>query len=136
MSPAVDPPQVETGTSVAGADFWYGHRLASKVDSLVAIHGAGTYATTECEGFGSAVACDRFDALNRYLSIRAASNFDRPPSDGSREDNEWRMKGPAFRNAYRAGRAVADEIAENWDNWCDGPPSTEVTDMTENSTIG
>lgn len=136
VSPAVDPPQVETGTSVAGADFWYGHTLASEVDSLVAHHDAGTYATTECEGFGTAVACDRFDVLNRYLSIRAASNFDRPPSDESRADNKWRMKGPAFRNAYRVGRAVADEIAENWDNWRDGPPITEGKETTENPTVG
>lgn len=124
VSPAINPPQVEVGTSVAGADFWYGQALANEVKSLVASLNAGTYVTTECEGFGAAVACDRFDALNRYLSIRAGANFDRPPSGGSRGESEWRMKGPAFQNAYRVGRAVADEIAGNWDDWCDGPPIT------------
>ncbi|MBP1986922.1 purine nucleoside permease [Halolamina salifodinae] len=120
-APAVDAPAIERGTSVAGADFWYGHTLANEVDSLVDYHGAGSYATTECEGFGSAVACDRFQALDRYLSVRAASNFDRPPQD---EDaaGEWRLKGPAFRNAYRVGRVIADEIAKNWADWRDGPP--------------
>lgn len=125
---ATAPPQLKTGTSVAGADFWYGHTLASEVDSLVASHDAGTYATTECEGFGTAVACDRFGALNRYLSVRSAANFDRPPGDGSTEDNEWRMKGPAFRNAYCVGRAIADEIARNWGDWRDGPPTAEGVD--------
>lgn len=135
VSPAIDPPQVEIGTSVAGADFWYGRTLADEVASLVASHDAGTYATTECEGFGTAVACDRFDALPRYLSIRAATNFDRPPRQGSSDEGEWRMDGPAFQNAYRVGRAVADEIAGNGDNWCDEPLNTEVPEPTGDSTV-
>lgn len=120
--PATDSPRVETGTSVAGADFWYGHTRAAAVESLVSTYDAGSYATTECEGFATAVACDRFDSLDRYLSIRAASNFDRPPSDADQGDEEWRMNGPSFENAYRVGRAIADTIAENWTVWRDGPP--------------
>lgn len=123
---AVEPPGIETGTSVAGADFWYGHSLAADVAALVETYDAGTYATTECEGFGTAVACDRFGLLDRYLSVRAASNFDRPPGGGDRTDSHWRLKGPSFRNAYRAGRAVADEIADNWDRWRNGPPAPET----------
>lgn len=123
--PAADSPRVETGTSVAGADFWYGHRLASEVESLVDAYDAGTYATTECEGFGSAVACERFGLLDRYLSVRAASNFDRSPADARDGSSDWRIKGPAFRNAYRVGRAIADEIAHGWETWRTGPPVEE-----------
>lgn len=125
-TPAVDAPGIETGTSVAGADFWYGHALAADVAELVDAYDAGTYATTECEGFGTAVACDRFGLLDRYLGVRAAANFDRPPAGGDRSDSDWRMTGAAFRNAYRAGRAIADEIAGNWERWRDGPPAPET----------
>lgn len=121
---ATGPPRVQVGTTVSGADFWHGRDLAAAVESLVDTYDAGTYATTECEGFGAAVACDRFDQLDRYLSVRAASNFDRPPADAEERFDGWRMKGPAFENAYRVGRAVADEIAGNWDRWRDGLPST------------
>lgn len=134
-APATGGPRVQTGTSVSGADFWYGHGIAREVEWLVDHYDAGTYATTECEGFGTAVACDRFGALDRYLSVRAASNFDRPPADGGAEDRKWRMKGPAFRNAYRVGREIADEIAENWDVWRDGPPAA-ASDEPEETTIG
>lgn len=123
---AVGSPGIETGTSVAGADFWYGHSLAADVADLVETYDAGTYATTECEGFGTAVACDRFGLLDRYLSVRAAANFDRPPKSGDSDDSDWRMKGAAFRNAYLAGRAIADEIAGNWGDWRDGPPDPDT----------
>ena len=119
--PATDPPGLEVGTTVAGADFWHGETLAAQVESLVETYDAGTYATTECEGFGTAVACDRFGKLDRYLSVRAASNFDRPPEGGERDDDWW-MGGPAHRNAYRVGRAVADAVATDWDRWREGPP--------------
>lgn len=131
VRPATEPPAVETGTSVAGADFWYGETLAAAVESLVESYDAGTYATTECEGFGTAVACDRFGALDRYLSVRAAANFDRPPADTTDRDGDWRMKGPAFRNAYRVGRAIADEIAGNWAAWRDGPPAEPHSSPSE-----
>ena len=123
--PATDPPQLETGTSVAGADFWYGHTRATAVESLVSRYDAGTYATTECEGFATAVACERFGALDRYLSIRAGSNFDRPPVNADKVnevDSEWRMQGPSCDNAYRVGRLVADTIADDWVTWRDEPP--------------
>jgi purine nucleoside permease len=125
--PAAAPPRVTTGTTAAGGDFWFGHELATQVESLVAGREAGTYATTECEGFGTAVACDRLDALDRYLSVRAAINFDRPPEGPTASDDDvahhrWRMGAPAYRNAYRVGRAIADAIADNWTDWRDGPP--------------
>jgi len=122
-SAAAGSPKLAIGTTVSGADFWHGRDLAKAVESLVDTYDAGAYATTECEGFGAAVACDRFDLLDRYLSVRAASNFDRPPADADERFDGWRMKGPAFVNAYRVGRTIADEIAENWVYWRDGPPA-------------
>jgi len=119
---AAGSPELAVGTTVSGADFWHGCDLADAVESLVDTYDAGTYATTECEGFGAAVACDRFDRIDRYLSVRAASNFDRPPVDADERFDGWRMKGSAFENAYRVGRMIADEIAENWECWHDGPP--------------
>lgn len=125
--PAAAPPRVTTGTSAAGGDFWFGHDLAGQVESLVDGREAGSYATTECEGFGTAVACDRLGALDRYLSVRAAINFDRPPAgttaaDGDVAHHHWRMGPPAYRNAYRVGRAIADAIADDWPRWREGPP--------------
>jgi purine nucleoside permease len=133
-APASDPPAVERGTTVA-ADIWHGHALAAQAESLVAEYDAGTYATTECEGFGTAVACDRFGVLDRYLSVRAASNFDRPPGGDADGDaaaatdvgggHELDLEATAYTNAYRVGRAIADAVADDWDRWRDGPPDVE-----------
>lgn len=120
--PASEPPGVTTGTTAAGADFWYGAELAEQVESLVDAHDAGTYAVTECEGFGVAVACDRFDKLDRYLPVRAASNFDRQPAGDGHVDPTARVDEPAIENAYRVGRAVAETVAADWERWRDGPP--------------
>lgn len=114
------PPGVTVGTTVAGADFWHGQQLAEQVESLVDRYDAGSYATTECEGFGVAVVCDRFDRIDRLVSVRAASNFDRPPVVGDAE--HWQLMDEAYTNAYRVGREIADEIAENWETWREGPP--------------
>lgn len=122
-SPATEPPQIAVGTTASGSDFWHGERLAAQVESLVETYDAGTYATTECEGFATAVVCDRFDKLDRYLSVRAASNFDRPPRDAE-ASTDLEIAETAFDNAYRVGRAIADTIANDWEHWRDGPPVT------------
>lgn len=120
--PATSPPSVETGTTLAGADFWHGHALAAEAESLVEAYGAGSYATTECEGFANAVAVDRFGNLDRFLSVRAATNFDRPAPNAP-DAEQWRMGDEAFENAFSVGRAIADDIATNWSEWRDGPPA-------------
>lgn len=59
----------------------------------------------------TATVLERFDALDRYASLRAVANVDRAPPDGDSDASadEFRF-GVATENAFRAGRAVVTEL--------------------------
>lgn len=113
-------PHLGRGTTVAGAEFWHGGGVAAEVEWLVDQYDAGSYVTTECEESGTATALYRHGALDRYLSIRAVSNFDRPPGDVdlATSTHKWENALPlAVENAYRVASAVVDDRLGNPDAW-------------------
>jgi purine nucleoside permease len=102
-------PFVGVGTSVSGSEFWHGADCGAWADGLPAAFGLSPYLTTEMEGFATAAALERFGHLDRYLSVRAASNFDRPaPGADPRESVDSDETGLALAawNAFRVGRAL------------------------------
>lgn len=97
-------PAVVTGTNLAGDELWHGHELARQAEWLVDQYDAPPYRVTEMEDAGTAAALARFDALDRYVSIRAVSNYDRPrPGVSARES--------LFDSAFEAGYEPAIENA-------------------------
>lgn len=113
-SAAVDEPGVLTGTNCCADELWHGRTLAEHVQWLVDEHDAGRYCVTEMEDFGTALALDRFDRLDQYLSVRGIANFDRPAPGETPEES---LFGDGFdagfalglENAVRVARAIVDE---------------------------
>ncbi|MFC7072714.1 phosphorylase [Halovenus rubra] len=99
-----DEPVVVSGANLCGDELWHGRDLAAKAEWLVDNHDVGPYRVTEMEDAGTAAALSRFDALDRYLTIRAISNFDRPQSDTAGEES-------LFGDAFDAGYGLAVENA-------------------------
>jgi purine nucleoside permease len=106
-------PFVASGTSVSGSEFWHGASCAAWADDRCTALSLSPYCTTEMEGFATALALERFGHLDRYLSVRAASNFDRPATDAdafeSLVSDEVGLA-LAAENAFRVGVAVVDEL--------------------------
>ena len=71
--------RVTGGTVVAGGEFWHGTDRAEEVAWLCEQYDTPPYRATVTEDAGTAHALARYDALDRYASIRAISNHDRPP---------------------------------------------------------
>jgi purine nucleoside permease len=97
--------------TVAGDDYWAGATLSREAHYIMSIdtHGRGKYCTAEQEDSAVAEALTRFGYLDRYLDLRAASNFDRPyPGESVRRLlKTFPGYTIATENAYRAGVAVA-----------------------------
>lgn len=106
-------PGVTVGPTVCGDEVWHGEAAATDVERLCAAYGVDGYATTEMEDAGTATALERFGALDRYVNLRAVSNFDRAPSGGDPAESAGEFCFDlATRNAFRAGRAVVSALAE------------------------
>lgn len=123
-------PSVAVGTSVSGTEYWHGRTCSAQAQLLASRYGAGTYSTTEMEGFGTAVALERHGLLDRYLSIRGASNFDRPfPGQTIPEKIEQDDLGldVCLENVYRVGSSVLTRIVEDWEQWREGVPEYAST---------
>lgn len=109
-----DPqPVVEAGTSVSGDEFWHGADLAEQAAWLCAAYGVGDYARTEMEDAGTAAVLERHDALDRWVSVRAVANYDRPLDAWSPDDGVEELSFDlACANAFRAGRAFVDRVRD------------------------
>lgn len=112
------PPTVERGVTLCGDEFWHGEDLAGQAAWLCEQYGVDAHATTEMEDYGTAAALDRVGALDRYLSIRGAVNFDRPaPGESARESLDEGGPGFAFdlamQNVVRVGSRVVEAIRDN-----------------------
>jgi purine nucleoside permease len=130
---AQSTPSVSVGASVSGSEFWHGRTCGSKAQQLAREYGVESYSTTEMEGFGTAAALERFGKLDRYLSIRGVSNFDRP-SPGqdvgeSARQNELALE-TCLENVYRVGSAIVSRILDDWEQWRDGVPARFETVRT------
>ncbi|ELY98828.1 phosphorylase family protein, partial [Natrialba asiatica] len=106
-------PTVERGTTVCGDEFWHGPRYAREVAWLCEAYGVAPYLTTQMEDAATATALDRFGLLDRYLSVRAVANYDRPaPGETVEEsfDGNAASLDLARENAARVGRTVVTEL--------------------------
>ncbi|WP_254280723.1 purine nucleoside permease [Haloarcula marina] len=106
-------PTVDTGVTVCGDEVYHGRTAASQVAQLCESYGIDEFATTEMEDAGTVTALERFGLLDQYLSIRAASNFDREPAGGNPTESIKRdVFGLGTENAVRVGHAIAQELIE------------------------
>ncbi|SDQ32849.1 phosphorylase family protein [Natronobacterium texcoconense] len=106
-------PAVRTGTTVCGDEFWHGPRYAREVEWLCEQYGVAPYVTTQMEDAATATALERFGALERYLSIRAVANYDRPaPGESVEEsfDGTDASLELAIENAATVGSAVVGAL--------------------------
>ncbi|WP_049889140.1 phosphorylase family protein [Natronolimnohabitans innermongolicus] len=106
-------PTIERGTTVCGDEFWHGPRYAREVRWLCEQYDATPYVTTQMEDAATATALERFGLRDRYLSVRAVSNYDRPaPGESVTEsfDGDSSSLELAIDNAERVGRAVVDAL--------------------------
>lgn len=123
---AQSSPSVSVGASVSGSELWHGRICGDEARRLAERYGAAPYLTTEMEGFGTALALERYGLLDRYLSVRGVSNFDRPypgqDVETSLEQGELALEA-CLENAYRVGSAVVSAILEDWEQWREGVPT-------------
>ncbi|WP_324664257.1 phosphorylase family protein [Haloarcula sediminis] len=106
-------PTVDTGVTVCGDEVYHGRTAATQVSELCESYGIDAFATTEMEDAGTVTALERFGLLDQYLSVRAASNFDREPVGGEpTESIERDVFGLGTENAVRVGHAVVQELIE------------------------
>ncbi|MGH3826102.1 MAG: purine-nucleoside phosphorylase, partial [Pseudonocardiaceae bacterium] len=97
--------------TVTGDDFWAGQQLSQTAQYITGLRtdGQGRYCTTQQEDNATATALARHGYLNRYLSLRTASDFDQPFSGQSEADLLATFPGyqPAVENEYLVGATVA-----------------------------
>lgn len=104
-------PGVEIGTTVCGDEVWHGEACAATVADLCETYGLDGFATTEMEDAATATALERAGYLDRYVSVRAAANFDRqPPGRDPTEDLYQHANDLATENGFRAGKRVVDVL--------------------------
>ncbi len=108
-------PAVGVGTTVSGDEFWHGARYARQVEWLCDAYGVAPYVTTQMEEAATATALERFGSLDRYLSVRAVANYDRPAPGQSVEESFEGVPESlelAIENAACVGGAVVDHLVE------------------------
>ena len=105
-------PSIDVGPTVCGDEVWHGDAAAEQVEALCDTYDVDGFVTTEMEDAGTATALSRADLLDHYVSVRAVSNFDRPPAGTAPEDTfesiDFEL---GVENAFRAGRAVVETLA-------------------------
>jgi len=105
-------PGVAVGPTLCGDEHWHGRRLAAQAATLCGAYGLDGYVTAEMEDAGTATALERAGLLDRYVSVRAAANFDRQPPGGDPAESVREMAlDVATGNAFRAGREVVEALA-------------------------
>jgi len=103
-------PRLEQCDTISGDDYWHGAKLSDLATSIVALRsdGKATYCTTQMEDTATAMVLERFGLLDRYVSLRAVSNFDQPYPGQTIEESLSAHSGGfsiASENAYRLGKA-------------------------------
>ena len=111
------PPRlVGEGVNVCGDELWHGDGIAEQVEWLCERRGVGPYRVTEMEDVGTARALERFGHLERYLTVRAVSNHDRPrdstPARAGFFEGEFEDGFPvAVENAVRVAARILEREA-------------------------
>lgn len=118
-------PFVDIGATISSEEYWHGETFSDQAQYICDEADAGTYATTEMEDYATVTALDRYDYLDRYLSLRSVSNFDQPyPGQTVRESLAANSGGflPSLENVFRVGSTLVDDMVENWSSWQSGVP--------------
>jgi purine nucleoside permease len=104
-------PQVSRCDTVTADDFWTGGDASATAQYVVEqwTDDAGKYCTSQQEDNATAGVLAKRGYLDRYLSLRTASDFDQPYPGESAHDvlNTFPGSSIAFTNAYTVGSAVA-----------------------------
>ncbi len=104
-------PYVAACDTVTGDDYWAGQELSQTAQYITDLrtNGQGHYCTTQQEDNATATALARHGYLDRYLSLRTASDFDEPFPGQSVPDLLGTFPGyqPAVENEYLVGSTVA-----------------------------
>ena len=105
-------PGVGVGPTIGSDELYHGREITADVEAFCRAHGLDGFATTEMESAGTALALERFGLLDRYVSVRAVSNFDREPPGGNPEESvDEILFDLGIENAMRAGRAVVERLS-------------------------
>jgi purine nucleoside permease len=104
-------PQVSRCDTVTADDYWTGRDASETAQHVVDqwTNGEGAYCTGQQEDNATATVLAKHGYLDRYLSLRAASDFDQPYPGESTVDvlNTFPGGAIAVANAYTVGSAVA-----------------------------
>ncbi|MDT8914940.1 purine nucleoside permease [Amycolatopsis sp. PS_44_ISF1] len=107
-------PFVATCDTLTGDDYWAGGGLSETAQYVTDIwtKNQGSYCTTQQEDNATAAALARHGYLDRYLSLRTASNFDQPYPGQSVRELLATYPGfePAIDNAYLVGSTVVHDL--------------------------
>lgn len=104
-------PYVARCDTMTGDDYWNGAQLSEEAQYITGqwTNNQGVYCTTQMEDNATAAALARHGLLDRYLSLRTASDFDQPYPGQSVRDALAHFPGyqPAVDNEYLVGSTVA-----------------------------
>ncbi|MFD0856097.1 purine nucleoside permease, partial [Actinomadura adrarensis] len=107
-------PFVAMCDTVTGDNFWGGKKMSQRAEYIMGLktQNQGRYCTTQMEDNATATVLARHGYLQRYLSVRTASDFDQPYPGQTVEDVLTNFPGfvPAVANAYAAASTVADHL--------------------------
>jgi len=130
------PPFVTRGGHIAAMTYWHGELLNEWANRWVEYwsDGATDFVTSAMEDTGSFQAVEYLDGIgradrDRFMVLRAGSNFTVPPTGVSAADNLLAerkgytgMQG-SLESLYLVGTAVIDELTGNWELWRDRTPT-------------
>ncbi len=129
-SMAQRPPFVLKGDQLAAMTFWHGALLTRWAEDWVNrwTGGKGEFVTSAMEETGtyqSILYLDRIGRVdrNRFMVLRAGSNYTRPPPGiGAadyllRENEGYSGMRAALESLYAVGSRVVDELSDHWDRY-------------------
>jgi len=125
-APANEPPKVFAGDTTTSDVFFHGEILCEAFNVYVDLltNGSGKYCMTAQEDAATAEALVRTAKyglvdFSRFIVMRTAANFDRPPPGQSAMQQLLYVDQGAFflstLNIYQAGIKIVTDIIKNWD---------------------
>lgn len=125
-------PFVSACDTLSADTYWHGAIIAKEMENRVArlTEGNGVYCTSQMEDNATLAALDRAAQagkidFDRIAVLRTASNFDRQAEGQTAAESLGADSGgfgPATKNAFRVGNALAQEIVSNLEAWANGIP--------------
>ncbi|MDI1296973.1 MAG: purine nucleoside permease [bacterium] len=124
------PPFVLKGDQLAAMTFWHGKRMNDWANDWVRYwtQGQGEFVTSGMEETGTFQAITYLDRIgrvdkNRFMVLRAGSNYTMPPPGHSaadyllRENEGFAGMTAALESLYLVGSKVIDELGAHWDRY-------------------